>query len=41
LLENAAGFQLIHGRFDVRWSYCNFLDRLSIQRIEEDYAGLF
>jgi uncharacterized protein (TIGR02421 family) len=33
-------FADLHG-LSVWMCYCNFLDRLSIQRIEEDYAGLF
>jgi hypothetical protein len=28
-------------RVSVWMCYCNFLNRLSLQRIEEDYAGLF
>jgi uncharacterized protein (TIGR02421 family) len=33
-------FADLHG-LAVWMCYCNFLDRLSMQRIEEDYAGLF
>jgi hypothetical protein len=39
--KETAGFDPIDSQLYVRASYCNFLNRLSMQRIEEDYAGLF
>jgi hypothetical protein len=38
---NFVGFRPVSAHLAGRNSYANFLNRLSVKRIEEDYAGLF
>jgi hypothetical protein len=36
-----AGLNAVDSRLHLRPFYSNFLSRLSLKRIEDDYAGLF